>query len=416
MTLAFVLAGLLCAWLLIVAAFARRLAADWREPVLAVPVLIVESDDWGPGPDEDAERLRGLCAALQEFRDGVGRAPVLTLGVVLAVPGCGQEATAGGAPRYRRECLDAPAFAPIRDAMIEGRNAGVFAPQLHGMEHFWPAALEAAALANAAARAFLAGTQGVPRHESLPSHLQARWIDASRLPSSALNRGDVEPAVAEETECFARVFGTPARVAVPVTFTWTPDVEAAWAQHGVRVVVTPGTRNTGRDSAGRLTDDGSLLRNGDMGPSGIVYIVRDVYLEPALGHEASAVLREVSERYRLGRPALVETHRFNFVGDEAQTARSLDELRRLLQGALRAAPGLHFMSTEELAEALRRRDPAFVDTRLAARLRAFVLRAATQRRLRRLAWASGLALAAAALLAIASAWLSRPLAPAETGQ
>jgi hypothetical protein len=157
------------------------------------------------------------------------------------------------------------------------------------------------------------------------------------------------------------------------------------------------------------------LRNGDLGPGGIVYVVRDVYFEPALGHEAAAVLREVGERHRLGRPALLETHRFNFIGDEAQAARCLDELRRLLQGALSAAPGLRFMSTEELAEALRRRDPAFVDRRVAARVRAFVLRAATHRRLRKLAWTRGLALAAVALLAIASAWLSRPLAPAEAG-
>jgi len=318
------------------------------------------------------------------------------------VPGCGQQATAGAAPRYRCEPLDAPAFASIRDAMIAGRDARVFAPQLHGMEHFWPAALETAARTDAAARAFLAGAQGVPRHETLPAHLQARWIDTSRLPSSALYRGDVERAVAEEAACFARVFGAPAQVAVPVTFTWTPDVEAAWARHGVRVVVTPGTRNTGRDGAGRLTDDGSLLRNGDRGPGGIVYVVRDLYFEPALGHEAAAVLCAVRERHRLGRPALLEMHRFNFTGDETLTEHALAELRRLLHGALLAAPSLRFMSTEALAEALRRRDPALVDARLPARVRAFILRAATHRRLRVLAWVSGLALAAAALLAIAS--------------
>jgi len=394
MNIAIVLLVVLGAWLLLVAAFARRLAADWREPVLTTPVLIIESDDWGPGPVGDGARLRSLCAALQEFRDRAGHAPVLTLGVVLAAP--------GGELRYVRDGLDSPGFTPIRDAMIAGRDAGVFALQLHSMEHFWPPTLEAAASTNGAARDFLQGTGGVPRHESLPSHLQARWVDVSRLPSAALKRGDVERAAAEETAYFARVFGEPARVAVPVTFTWTMDVEAAWAAHGVGVVVTPGTRNTGRDAAGRLTNDGSLLRNGDRGPGGIVYVVRDVYFEPALGHEAAAVLRAVRERHRLGRPALLEMHRFNFTGDETLTEHALAELRRLLHGALLAAPSLRFMSTEALAEALRRRDPALVDARLPARVRAFILRAATHRRLRVLAWVSGLALAAAALLAIAS--------------
>ena len=363
MNIAIVLLVVLGAWLLLVAAFARRLAADWREPVLTTPVL--------------------------------------TLGVVLAAP--------GGELRYVRDGLDSPGFTPIRDAMIAGRDAGVFALQLHSMEHFWPPTLEAAASTNGAARDFLQGTGGVPRHESLPSHLQARWVDVSRLPSAALKRGDVERAAAEETAYFARVFGEPARVAVPVTFTWTMDVEAAWAAHGVGVVVTPGTRNSGRDAAGRLTNDGSLLRNGDRGPGGIVYVVRDVYFEPALGHEAAAVLCAVRERHRLGRPALLEMHRFNFTGDETLTEHALAELRRLLQGALLAAPSLRFMSTEALAEALVARDPSLVDPRLAARARAFILRAATQHRLRKLAWVSGLALIAAAVLAVASA-LSRPSA------
>ena len=36
---------------------ARTLIRLWREPALAAPVVIVESDDWGPGPVEDAEVL-----------------------------------------------------------------------------------------------------------------------------------------------------------------------------------------------------------------------------------------------------------------------------------------------------------------------------------------------------------------------
>jgi len=242
----------------------------------------------------------------------------------------------------------------------------------------------------------------------LSPHLQARWIDASRLPSAPLDRAAVERAVEDETACFARVFGEPARVAVPVTFTWTIDVEAAWAKHGIQVVVTPGTRNIGRNAQGGLTSDGLLIRNGDTGAGGVVHVVRDIYFEPALGHRAAPVLQQIRERHRLGRPALLEMHRFNFTGDEAQAERSLAEVRLLLQGALAATPDLRFISTEALAEALRLRDPAFVDSRLAARLRAFVVRAATHSRLRKLAWASGLALVAAAVFAVASALLVWP--------
>ena len=154
-----------------------------------------------------------------------------------------------------------------------------------------------------------------------------------------------------------------------------------------------------------MTGDGSILRNGDRAAGGIVYVVRDVYFEPALGHTAERAIGELREHYCLGRPALLETHRFNFSGDEAKTEASLIELRRLLQSALAAFPELRFMSTEALAQALVCRDPALIDRRLAARLRAFVLRASTRDRLRTLAWCSGLALVAAVLLAASTALL-----------
>jgi hypothetical protein len=42
-------------WLLHPAATAAPVRAAWREPVLRHPVLIIESDDWGPGPAQQAK-------------------------------------------------------------------------------------------------------------------------------------------------------------------------------------------------------------------------------------------------------------------------------------------------------------------------------------------------------------------------
>ena len=36
----------------------RGMIATWREPVLRRPVLIIESDDWGAGPAEQAHVIR----------------------------------------------------------------------------------------------------------------------------------------------------------------------------------------------------------------------------------------------------------------------------------------------------------------------------------------------------------------------
>jgi hypothetical protein len=137
----------------------------------------------------------------------------------------------------------------------------------------------------------------------------------------------------------------------------------------------------------------------------MVCVVRDIYFEPALGHTAARVLADIRAHHQLGRPALLEMHRFNFTGEGVEADASFVELRRVLEGARDSIPRLRYLSTLELAEALRVRDPALVDRRLAARVRALVLRAATQPRLYKLAWITGLAAVAAAALAIATASL-----------
>src|SRR5512143_1501807 len=76
-------AMLLLFWLGVLLAFAGPLAARWREPVLRSPVLIIESDDWGAGPLQQADALRCIAALLQRVRDRSGRQAVMTLGVVL---------------------------------------------------------------------------------------------------------------------------------------------------------------------------------------------------------------------------------------------------------------------------------------------------------------------------------------------
>ncbi|NWG74418.1 MAG: hypothetical protein HXY24_07395, partial [Rubrivivax sp.] len=110
----------------------------WREPVLRHPVLIVESDDWGAGPLEQAAALREIAHVLARHRDATGRTPVMSLALVLAVPD-GMAIRSGEA--YRRVALDDPRFEPVRQALRAGRERGVFALQLHGLEHYWPPAL-----------------------------------------------------------------------------------------------------------------------------------------------------------------------------------------------------------------------------------------------------------------------------------
>ncbi len=385
--LALALTMLLLAWAGVLLAFAAPLAARWREPVLRRPVLIIESDDWGAGPLTQADALTRLSTLLQDIRDRKGHPAVMTLGVVLEVPD-GARIAATGCTEYHALPLGDARFEALRAAMQDGIQAGVFAPQLHGQCHYWPPAVMAAARKDPAVRAWLTAPTPAAT-ETLPSPLQSRWVDASALPSRALAPEAIEQAVAAEARAYQAVFGSAPQVAVATTFIWNDAVEAAWAQAGIDVVITPGQRATCRNAAGQPACVDSAMLTGARSAARQTYLLRDVYFEPSLGHMPQRLADGLKARTRQGRACLVETHRFNFL--QALDA-SLASLETGLHAALAACPDVRFLTPLELGHAIQRRDPAWIESRLRPRLAAWHARLDEIPRFRRIARLSGLAL------------------------
>jgi hypothetical protein len=346
--------------------------------------LVIESDDWGAGPLGQAAALHDIAELLACHRDRTGRSPVFNLALVLAVPD-GPAIEAEG--HYRRVALDDPRFAPILQALRDGLARGVFAFQLHGMEHFWPPTVMASGDADVAAwlrRSVPATT------EQLPSHLQSRWVDAGTLPSSTHAEASIREAVEEEVHAFERIFGTPPRVVVPPTFVWTQAVERAWAARGLECIVTPGWRYTCRDADGLPGGDEGPIANGDrLGQ--LIFLARTDYFEPARGRDAAHALRCLEQARVQGRPCVLENHRDNFIDGPQKAQHSLAELDKVYREALARYEDLRFLSTLELSRLLRDRDPFWLVTGVRERLPFLWARFSRSGRLWRLTRATGLA-------------------------
>ena len=369
--------------LLIICSFSSTLLALWREPVLRHPVLIVESDDWGAGPLEQTGALHNLIDTLSGYRDHQGHPALMTLAVVLSVAD-GNAVQAAG--KYQRLTLEDPIFSPLLEALQSGVEKGVFALQLHGMEHYWPPSLMASRDANV--QEWL--RQETPQAtEQLPAHLQSRWIDAVALPSKPLPENAIRAAVQEELVLYRTLFGATPKVVVPPTFVWTDTVEQACATEGIKYVVTPGLRNNSRDAQGEPSGSSNEIRNGQTS-FGLTYIVRDTYFEPVLGHTAETALTALRDKTRLARPCLLETHRKNFIEKGETAQRACLELSRLLHQALHQYPKLLFISTEHLGKAFNTQDSQWVEHRLSQRLMIMARRIAAVPRLGKLARMSGL--------------------------
>jgi hypothetical protein len=371
---------------LAIAYYARReLLISWREPVLQRPVLIIESDDWGAGPSDQSEALGSIAQLLAGFKDCDGRHPLMTLGIVLASAD-GERIRATG--NYQRQLISTSTHGSLLETINNGVDAGVFDIQLHGLEHYWPSALMEASQCDESVMAWL---QRAPFSltEDLPSPLQSRWVNAVSLPAEPINDREVLQAVREETSDFEAVFGSVPGVAVPPTFIWNECVEKGWAAGGVNVVVTPGRRYESRGDDGQPSAAGDPVYNGQPTGNGMVYMVRNSYFEPSMGHMAEQAMAALDLKTGLGQPALLETHRFNFLGSIDKKNRSVQELKRFLEQALAAYPNVAFISTGKLAMILKDRDPGWVEQRPGPRLHFWLRRLGKFPRVRKLAWLSG---------------------------
>jgi hypothetical protein len=154
------------------------------------------------------------------------------------------------------------------------------------------------------------------------------------------------------------------------------------------VIVTPGRRSASRGADGRFVFEDIDIWNGRRAEDGCTYLVRDVYFEPALGHAHGRAADDVVGKWRMGRPALVEIHRMNFLPAGPTADRAIDELGGLIESVRALLPDVRFMSPAELAEHYAK-SAGLVETRPARRVHYLLRRLAVVSRLRKLAWITG---------------------------
>lgn len=392
-TLVGVAAAVVVVWTGLILGFRQSLRAVWEEPAFRTPVLILESDDWGPAPPTHAAALSAIAAVLRTFRDDRGHPPVMTLGIVLAIP----DGLNADAPNPAEITLGDPCFAPILASMRAGVRDGVFQLQLHGRSHYWLDALTKARSEDPAVASWLAGPD-TWRSEDLPAGLQSRYGPVINDVAFPIHDDAVRIAAESEARLFEQCLGVQASVAVPTTFVWRPAVEQGWAAAGIRTMVTPGRRYRHRAQFAN-PDSVPLITNGMHG-NDMLYVVRDRYFEPFRGHTARDGLRAVADNTELGRPTLLEIHRVNFV-DDTLRARSLAAVRDLLEGVLAEHPNVRFLSTIELADSIRARATELIDCSSRFRILKWCARVRAMPRFWKLARLSGFALVITVLAKVA---------------
>jgi len=354
----------------------RAHARAWR---CRDKILVLESDDWGSIRTSNAkayrllethgyemrqscytrdalesqEDLARLVDILGTFQDQRGRPACLTTNMVMANPDF-RAIQESGFLQYACEPVwvtwkryHAGDVATLWDT---GVAKGVFLPQFHAREHVcWWKWLEALRSGNEeAVKTFDLGMCGVPRAVSRTglSFYCPPYTSRQELVRFGV---DLEDMIVKGLDLFSAHFGFRSLSTVAPNVTWTDHVESIWAHNGVKYIQGGTCQHmpVGR----RVHLRGHYL--GEPSTYNGYYLVRNCTLEPSSasgGNTVARCLRQITRAFRARIPAIVGTHRVNYIGsiDARNRERGLTQLRSLLKAILKQWPDVYFLCSPEL--------------------------------------------------------------------
>jgi hypothetical protein len=345
-------------------------------------VIVFESDDWGAnrmpsrqaydalvrqgvGVDrsyynavdtlESAEDFTELCAVLDRHRqDTVEGSPVFTLNTVLGNPDYDAIRAAGFAAFHHEHFYTSYQNyngEDLRPLWREAQTAGLVRPQFHAREHLNSALwMEALQQGDRDTRtAFDHRFYGLDLKQ--PRQLQHHYLAAYY----AVSRPDLEQKVAvirDGLAQFEQTFGFASQSFIGCNYVWPSALEPHLADLDIGILqgqvgqVDPDIEQQGKPRVKRHY-------NGQRNAQGQVFLVRNCKLEPAEAPHRDWVdscLSDIAAAFRWRKPAIISTHRANYVGGLRPKNRTLGltTLDRLLTAIRKNWPDCTFLTSDAL--------------------------------------------------------------------
>lgn len=346
-------------------------------------IVVIESDDWGAirTPDrktlwalnkinwlvekdlmtqldalESNEDLLFLFEVLRSVKDKNNRPAILTANTIVANPDFERIAASVFQTYYYEKVTDTLQKYSGREQVFnlieQGITEKLYQPQLHGREHLnvqqWLSALQ-----NGNAElleAFRYNTFGIPlsgkisKRNNLMSAFD--FEDENETPG-------LEKIIEEGTDLFRDIFGFTSTSFIATTYVWHSSLEPALYTHGIKYL--QGIPYQYIPSPGNDWYRKKFHFTGQKNNSGQLYLVRNASFEPYMQKNTDVVgecLHRINMAFRWGKPAIIGSHRVNFIGslDESNRTRNLKLLNQLLTEIVKSWPDVEFMSSDELGE------------------------------------------------------------------
>lgn len=302
--------------------------------------------------EKDLEQLFNL---LLSFNDSHGCYPVFTANVLTANPDFDQIQHSGFGEYYYEKITETfrryPSHSRCFELWKEGLNKKIFFPQSHGREHL-NVSMFMSALKHGDLDALFGFRHRMPG--CMPHGIEGgnKYVETLRYSNEQDKKQKLE-ILLDGLDLFEALFGYRSRSLTPPNYLWNPDYNGPVSKKGVRYY--QGNRRMKEPVVGSQ----SKLHTHKLGEKNRFdqrYLVRNVTFEPSLLQNKDKVLDrciwEIAAAFRMRKPAVICTHRLNYVGfiDPANRDQTLVLLEQLLKRMLARWPEIEFITSAELGE------------------------------------------------------------------
>lgn len=337
-------------------------------------ILIIESDDWGsirmPSKNvyerllhlgipvnqsayckfdtlESNQDLSNLLEVLSKVKNARGESPKLTANYVVNNPDF-QRIKEENYTTYFSEPItktftNHPDSSKTLIIAKEGLDLGIFKPQFHGKEHlnvpFW---LQLLSSNDDFKFAFECGLWGLSKDvfPNMSKSVQATYHS---------NDDDyIKESITAGLNQFEEIFGFRSRSFIPNNYIFPVHLVAFLSTQGINVL--QGMKYLLSPSADSLSLE-KIRRKWMRDTFGITHLVRNCRFEPTeQGTKIDQTLQEIEVAFLLRKPAVITSHRINFVGGLSEKNRDVNliEFHDLLQSIVQKWPDVEFRFSDEV--------------------------------------------------------------------
>jgi hypothetical protein len=304
---------------------------------------------------ESSEDLESLFLSLNRYKDSTGSPARFTAVSVVANPDF-DRIKANGFQTYFYEPFSETAkrydLGDTINLYHQGIQNKVFIPQFHGREHLnVPVWLKALQQDNT--ETHMAFNERMWAFVPRVNFWEGLEYEAAFQLSETVELEDHRKTIEEGLDLFEKSFGYKAEYFVPPNGHINNSLNGVCFNKGVKL------RSTAKiqlEPIGNGTVKKRVHWLGQRDKSGLRYVTRNCFFEPCSGGKdwVDSCLNDVRLSFRWNKPAIISSHRVNYIGvhDKTNREKSLQELEKLLSGIVKNWPDVEFISTDQLVALL----------------------------------------------------------------